>query len=134
MPKTPVDSTSSRKRIRLSQNSTTYDIASLKKKKLREEIQTLLEEAERLKPLEDNAKKRLTVLREKLTQYAIDLDTNGFRTDKLAFQFGGIKTKRTLSPTLLIESGVDVETLNACYLESDEYADTKFVMFDEASK
>jgi hypothetical protein len=131
--KTPLSQpTDKRKRLYLAEKSTIFPVENIRKSKKREEISTLLHEASILKPQFDAAEERLKEIRAKLFEYAADLDTNGFRTRRIAFSFNGLKTRRSLSPALLLEHGVSIETLNECYTVSDEYPDVKFMLFDES--
>lgn len=122
-----------KKRLRLAENSTTFKLAELKKKKQKQEIEELLHEAQTLLPKVEAAKPaevRLKEIRLKLFEYAVDNDTNGFRDDRIAFQYSGMQKRSMLSSTKLLEHGVSLETINACYVDSDEWPDVKFVLFD----
>ena len=134
--KAPMNTTNDdgkKKRLRLAEKSTTFKLAELKKKKQKQEIETLLAEAEALVPqvkAAEPSEARLKEIRLKLFEYAVDNDTNGFRDDRIAFQYSGMRTKRILSNTKLLEHGVSLEVINDCYVESDEWPDVKFVLFD----
>lgn len=133
-PMTTAAPTEPRSRLRLAEKSNVYDLAGVRKKKVRDEIASLLTEAVPLKSAYDECEDRLRAIRARLFELAAELDTNGFKDDQIAFQYNGLRTRKTLSQIKLLENGVPIETIEASYTESDEYPDTKFVVFDQVSK
>ena len=105
------------------------DVTAIKQLKIRNEVAKLLNEAASSKPLMDKTEARLKEIRSRLAELATDLDVKGFKTPQIGFYYNGMRTRRTLSNTKLLEAGVSLETINACYVESDEFQDTSMSLF-----
>ena len=94
------------------------------------ECKDLLREAADLTTRKAADESRLNEIKETLSGYSQAYELRGMRHGLAGFEYRGWTTRRTLSKEKLVENGVDPETIAASYSESDEFLDTRIVVFD----
>jgi hypothetical protein len=66
-------------------------------------------------------------IKKELAAISQKYDVAGMRHGQLVTYYGGMKTKKTLSKTKLVENGVDLDVIEASYSESAPYPDVRVV-------
>jgi hypothetical protein len=128
--KATAESTGTGHRIRRSDNSS-LPLASVLEQSQMDAAVALLKQSYKLKQQEDKIKEQLEEIKLELSGLCAGLELNGLRWGKSGFEYRGYVTRKTLSKELLLENGVEPETIAASYKESEPYLDTRFVVFDE---
>lgn len=118
-------------RTRKAENSTLPLVEqAIPKGKERVIVAELLKEAKSLKTRVDKDEDRLKEIKMALTEVAELHDLRGFRLGKVAFEYSGYQTRRSLDKGLLVENGCPPEAIDLSYKETEPFLSAKIVVFD----
>lgn len=107
------------------------DYASLKKAPQKQRVTQLLTEGHQLKKVMTEADERLKEIKSELAQIQLANDLPGLRYNGLCFMAIEREGKRSLSKEMLIDNGVDPETISNSYKAGNSYVESRFEVMEE---
>lgn len=90
-------------------------------------VKLLLEEAAEIRERQKADDDRLSDIKQALITIAAAHELKGICWGRIGLEYHGYKTKRTLDKELLLENGVDAQTIAASYRESTPFVSSRFV-------
>lgn len=109
-----------------SQGSPLPLISELDRQTMAEAKRLLAEAAELRERLEDD-KIRLDEIKDVLISIAQAHDLKGLRWGRIGLEYHGERTRRVLDKELLLENGVDADTIVASYRETEPFISSRWV-------